>query len=290
MFSIITVNYNNAALTATCVEKTCVELDRIGARYEVIIVDNHSIDNSLITLQQQFQTRQHIKIVHSGRNGGFGFGNNMGVRHSQYPILWFLNSDAWCIRATDLGHLATLVQQDDTGCVSNIMRDADGTVHPNGGAQVSFRYFVLSSFRLGQLYRRHKWIQQVVKVLFRRSSYIQAGKHDTWDTPKRAQVVSGASFFMEARKYQLLNGFDEHFFLYDEDTDLCYRAALQGWKNYVTPYLEVATINHSTTSKMNRLDLKRIKLSSRLYFYKKHFSPIPRVVLALIARLTWKQL
>jgi GT2 family glycosyltransferase len=288
--SIISVNYNNSGLSAECLSRTIKILTDNKIVFEVILVDNHSIDGSFEYLTAFFKEQGNVVVLKAEKNGGFGYGNNIGARYAKYDMLWFLNSDAWCTIAQGLNQMRNLILNQYTGLVSNIMKDSDGTVHPNGGAEVTFKYFFLSSLRLGLLFRKNKFIRLLATSLFRQSSYIKASQHNNIDRPVQKQIVSGASVFIEKKKYEKLGGFDEVFFLYDEDTDLCYRATLVGLKNYVTNFCEVATINHSTTSKLSPAMLKKIKLDSRLYFYRKHFTGLRKNCLSLLAKVTWRLL
>jgi N-acetylglucosaminyl-diphospho-decaprenol L-rhamnosyltransferase len=290
MISIISVNYNNAPFTASCVTKTMMLLNANAIPFEYLIVDNKSTDNSFQYLLHAFENYDQVKVLDSKKNGGFGFGNNVGATHARFDILWFLNSDAWCTKFGGIAALVKVIAMRDTGIVSNIMKDIDGTVHPNGGASLTFKYLFMASFRPGLLFRKSPLLRTIASRIFGKSDYINARLHDQIDQPIEREIVSGASFFIEKDKYQSLGGFDESFFLYDEDTDLCYRAKQSGLRNYVAPYAEVMTINHSTTSKISSIFLKQIKYQSRIYLIRKHFTGLKRIVLFLITRLTWRLL
>jgi N-acetylglucosaminyl-diphospho-decaprenol L-rhamnosyltransferase len=284
MLSIITINYNNASLTVSCVDKTVALVEQSNVPFEVIVVDNRSTDDSFQELGKRV-THPNVRVVQSGRNGGFGFGNNIGVEYANYPYLWLLNSDAWCTRILDLPVLLEKLGAEKTGLISTVMADADGTIHPNGGAEVSFKYFLLSSFRVGALIRKNKWLKQLVVKFIPGTTYSKSYQHDQHQF-RPAQVVSGASMLVSKKVYMAVGGFDCNFFLYDEDTDLCYRIAKQGYTNYTTNLLEVQTVNHSSTGKLPSKFLRGIKQNSRMYFIGKHFGGVEKYILLLTTSLT----
>jgi N-acetylglucosaminyl-diphospho-decaprenol L-rhamnosyltransferase len=285
MISVVTINYNNAALTLQCVQKTYALL-KGKVEFEIIIVDNASTDDSYAWLKEN-STLDNIKIVRTDRNGGFGYGNNVGVAEATFPIIWLLNSDAWCTRIDDLQAVLEKLTAQGTGLISTVMADADGTIHPNGGAEVSFKYFLLSSFRIGAIIRKNKWLKKLVVRLIPGTNYSKSYQHDLHQF-RPAHVVSGASMLVTKDVYLAVGGFDCKFFLYDEDTDLCYRLTQAGFNNYTTNLLEVRTINHSSTRKLPSKFLRGIKQDSRKYFIRKHFNGLEKYILLFTTSFTKK--
>jgi GT2 family glycosyltransferase len=293
-FSIISVNYNNALLLVSVVNRTLATLS--GHSFEIIIVDNDSTDGSLSLLRDRFADIPCVSVVGSGRNGGFGFGCNRGAAEARSDVLWFLNSDAWVSDSGGLEEALALCRRDPTGIVGTSVVYDDAKVSPQGGGDLSFSYLLISSFRLGALFRSlPEGLQKFMASLLRNwpglfGRYARSLDHNTVRNRYQSLGVGGASFLIRRSVYSLLGGFDEGFFLYDEDGDLCIRCVEKGFVNWIDPRVVVHTYRSASTSKVPSLKLKKIKCESRLRLIDKHFSGGRRVLLRLVTVLTWRLL
>lgn len=292
--SIVTVNYNNAALLIEVLDRT---LDILSSYpVEVIVVDNGSPDDSFEILKSYYAKSDRVNVIASGRNGGFGFGCNAGAAVATTDILWFLNSDAWVSSTEGLDDAVKLLQNTTVGLVgtSVLLDNAEPT--PQGGSDMTFSYFLLSSFRPGALFRKIPLsVKRLIVPLLRAMPGHISTYADGYQSAHRSEIfecrgIGGASFFVRKGLYDKLNGFDEDFFLYDEDGDFCLRTLSSGCKNYVVPSIKVMTYPSATTSKVKSIELKKIKRHSRLLLISKHFFGIQAIVLNLVTRLTWRLL
>lgn len=293
-FSIVSVNYNNYSLTKKVVDKTIHVLKEID--YEIIIVDNGSENNSFHILNNHYIHNNKVKIINSKKNGGFGYGCNIGCKYVKNEIIWFLNSDAWIDSIEGFNEMFELVLKNDTGIIGTAVMLNNGTATPQGGSDMSFIYFLFSSLRLGKLFRNlptplYKNLIKIFDIMpgiF--SNYSKSLTHDKKKEKIQTIGVGGASFIIRKNVFLKNNGFDEKFFLYDEDGDLCLRLHKNGYQNYIFPIVKVMTYPSATTSKLDKVELKRIKKNSRLYFIDKHFYGIKKFALILITTLTWRLL
>ncbi len=290
-FSIITVNYNNAALLIEVLDRTVAALKDF--HYEVITVDNGSTDNSLQTLERHYQNHPYIKVIDSGRNGGFGYGCNSGAKLAKGPVLWFLNSDAWVSSTKGLNQTLELTRQNSTGIVGTSVLLEDSSATPQGGGNMSFGFFLLSSFRLGATFRRLPASLQakIIRPLSRFGGsfgrYAKSFNHHTSKDTFISPSVGGASFLIRSSVYAQLNGFDEGYFLYDEDIDLCLRCLGKNHQNWISPNVVVKTYPSATTSRVPSLKLKLIKRSSRRRLIRLHFHGAKRLLLLIATEMTW---
>ncbi len=293
-FSIITVNYNNAELLINVLQRTISALDAL--RYEIIVVENGSTDDSFRTLVQHFHAHPYIRVIASGRNGGFGSGCNTGAKYAKAPILWFLNSDAWVSSKAGLEQALELTRQESTGVVGTSVLLNDSTIAPQGGSDMSFSYFFVSSFRPGALFRRFPSFLRRALLFFlahlpgNMGRYARSFDHHEAKNAYLSRGVGGASFLVRANLYRTLEGFDEGFFLYDEDGDLCLRCIQLEKLNWIVPSLVANTYPSATTSKVPSLRLKLIKRKSRMRLIEKHFSGIRRRILLITTSITWRLL
>ncbi len=290
-FSIITVNYNNAPLLIDVVKKSHEALKDFS--FEFIIVDNLSTDNSFQLLSKEFSSWESVLVYSSGQNGGFGFGCNFGAKQASSPILWFLNSDAWVESVSKLPEILEFSLNPDVGLIGTSVFTNSGVPTPQGGGDMSFAYFLLSAFRVGAIFRGINPIikKRILNFLVGYKGVLgqYANSHFHADSSKRYKSfgVGGASFLVQKSKFQAQNGFDENFFLYDEDGDLCMRFLHSGFINYIDPDVKVFAYESATTSKLPSLSLKKIKLKSRVLFIEKHFNGFRRYTLLAVTYMTW---
>jgi len=294
LVSIISVNYGNARLLAECVALSIATLGDLG--FEYLLVDNVSPDDSYEFLKTHFRNDPRVRVVQTARNGGFGSGCNYGARLARSPVLWFLNSDAWIVRLEGLTEALQYLTRPETGLIGTAVALHDGTRVPQSGGQLSFTYLALSSFRLGKLFR------MLPAPVARAASsagvfaprplrgYLNSFSHADKANIFVAGSAGGGSFLIGRQTFHLLHGFDENFFLYDEDADLCARAIDAGYRIYVHPKIAVRMFPSATTSKMPSLELKRIKKRSRVLLITKHFSGWRRQVLRIVTSITWRLL
>ena len=290
-FSIITVNYNNALLLISVLERTLVALHKFS--FEVIVVDNGSTDDSLRILADHYANHPVVTVIDSSRNGGFGFGCNAGARVARAPVLWFLNSDAWVFSTTRLKQTIELAQHADTGLVGTSVLLDDATASPQGGSDMSFGFFLVSSFRPGAAFRRlPEPVRHLLQKLFRHlpgsfGLYAKSYEHHTVIDPYISRGVGGASFLIRRSIFNQLRGFDERFFLYDEDADLCLRCIDMNLNNWIEPGVQVLTYPSATTSRLPSIRMKWIKRDSRLRLIDKHFQGAQKLLLHAVTQITW---
>lgn len=291
--SIIVVNYNNPCVTIDCLEKTLSSLQGSGIFYEIVVVDNCSSDNSFSLLTSYCASHPYLKFVLSPHNGGFGFGCNVGALHSSGSCLWFLNSDAWIVALDGFAYILELLSAPTTGLIGTSVLDERMVPTPQSGSSMSFASIFLASLRIGYIYRSMPPALRLIanKLLSNLpifSRYIIAQKHDKLCVPHLVvPAVGGASLLVAKTTFLSIGMFDEGFFLYDEDGDLCLRSTAHSYQNLLVPSVVVATINHSSVAKLPSFRLKLIKRRSRLYFISKHFSGFEKIVLLLMTNITF---
>lgn len=252
--SIIIVNYNVKYFLEQClcsVQKAIKEIDA-----EVFVVDNASTDGSVEYLQKEFQ---FAKFIVNDRNEGFSKANNVALQQCAGEYVLFLNPDT--IIAENILHdcLDFFSTHEKAGAIGVRMIDGSGNFLPE--SKRSFPSIMVSFFKLFGL-----------SSLFSHSRFFN--RYSLGYLPEDAihevDVLSGA--FLMARRDMLLqlNGFDEAFFMYGEDIDLCYRIQQSGYKNY---YLGNKTIIHfkGESAKQSSFNYVRIFYNAMSVFVKKHY-------------------
>lgn len=231
--SVLVVNYNTADLVKQCIESLLSQRD---VRFEVIVVDNNSRDHSLAVLQA-YQSR--ITFIANMDNKGFGKANNQAFALSTGRYIFMLNPDAVCLTDHDLSRLTQFMD-------AELSYGLIGTRIVNNQDQVE------------QTAYYHYPHQQQTKADFSR-------------LPGELATVLGASMVVRREVFEQVKGFDEDFFLYGEETDLCLRIRKLG---YGIGYCESVTVKHvgSASEKGNPpTEILRKKKAGKLLFYRKHY-------------------
>jgi N-acetylglucosaminyl-diphospho-decaprenol L-rhamnosyltransferase len=289
--SFISVNYCNGELTRSCLLRTYESLDSFQRqRCQFVIVDNCSENGDYKRLADAaWPSGIQITIVMADRNGGFGYGCNLGARNSLYETLFFLNSDAWLVDASELQTAVEMLQKPDCGAIFPSIAEDGGAPHPNGIDVPTFGAMLLGGLKVGSFLRAAIGAERLKRSgTFLPFNYIQAFRNEDSTTPISIEIGTGAAFLMRRSYFQELGGFDEGFFLYDEDRDLFVRSRNTGRQHWLLPRLRALTRNSSTTSKLPPGRLKEIKRDSRALYIRKHFTGLRRDMLLGMNHLTWK--
>lgn len=207
--SIIILNWNTRDLLEKCLRS--LECPQPAITFEVIVVDNASEDDSRDMVAREFP---QFQLVFNKKNLGFGAGNNVAIPQSQGRYVLFLNSDTIVMD----GALTALVRfgdaHPDIGVIGPKLLNGDGSL------QYSCRRFpnlAAGFFRntpLGRLFPNNRFA----------SDYLM----QDWDhaTPRDVDWVSGAALMIRREVLDVIGGFDEEYYMYCEDVDLCRRAGL----------------------------------------------------------------
>ncbi len=263
--SAILVNFNDKAHLGPCLDSLRPELSEPGD--EIIVVDNASGDGSREMLAAAYPD---VRVLANARNVGFARANNQAIRESRGGYLLFLNTDT-VVRPYAVRRLVeTLESEPGAGAC------APALIHPGGRFQVSFGREV--GF-LGQI------IQKAVLNPWQRRRLPRRTR------TREAAWLSAACLLARREAVDRAGGFDEGFFIYFEDIDLCRRLRQAGWRLVFDPRVQIQHLGGATTGpqpRRSRLEYRR----SQLRYYDKHVSAAGRALLrvSLRAELAWKTL
>jgi len=243
--SIILVNYNAKLHLQECLlslEKNAQDTD-----YEVIVVDNNSSDGSQELIEKSYP---QAKLIRNRENIGFARANNQGLRESKGEFVLFLNPDT-VIHPKALERLLEEMKGDRlVGAVGPALLSDRNVYQISFGGRVNFLQELLRKYLLNSYLKFKLKIRQ----------------------PKQeVRWLSGACLLIRKDILEDSGLFDESYFLYFEDIDLCFRIKEKGFKLI---YLPQARVFHrggaSTLPKklFSRYEYRR----SQLYFYRKHNS------------------
>jgi GT2 family glycosyltransferase len=238
--SVIVVSFNTREKLRHC-------LTALGAEHEVIVVDNASSDGSPAMVAADFP---HAKLVANTENRGFGAANNQGLAIATGELVLLLNSDAYVAPDT-VSRLAEVFAD------PNVVAAGPRLVNPDGSLQGSAAR-VLGPWAV---FCEQTYLEKLLPGSRLLSPYwIRPSGDDTLDV----EQVMGACLMMRPGER-----FDERFFLYCEDTDLCRRLRQRGRILYV-PSLSVVHDLGSSSSQNRWRAVARYNHGKELYFRLHH--------------------
>lgn len=260
----VILNWRSAAMTLRAIEAARIAMTGIDGA--ITVVDNDSQDGSFEHLVAAIQAHgwedgtTPVRVIQSGWNGGFGAGNNVGIRAglpggARPDYVYILNSDAFPAPDAIRLLLEHLESHPATGFAGSHIHGLDGEPHHTAFRFPSVAGEFEQAARLGPVSR-----------LLRRAVVAPPLPVVT------AQVdwLAGASLMMRQEVLDQIGLFDETFFLYFEETDLCLRAARAGWP---TDYVVESRVAHIGSASTGMKDWRRIPgfwLDSRHYYYVKN--------------------
>lgn len=252
--SVVILNYNVRYFLEQCIRSVLKAISTLDA--EIIVVDNNSSDDSGLMMQRLFPS---IRYIENKSNVGFPKGNNIGVSYAKGEYICILNPDTVVgeYAFTKLLSFAAGVQ--DMGIVGCQLIDGKGQFLPESKRGVPTPWVSFS-----KVTGLHKIAP---KSSFFNGYYApDLSKDESGEVP----ILVGAFMFMEKKVYLELEGFDEDFFMYVEDTDLSYRVIKSGYKNFYKHDVVVVHYKGESTVK-DYLYMQRFRKGMQI-FYKKHFS------------------
>jgi GT2 family glycosyltransferase len=266
--SAIVVSFNTRDDLLRCLDAL---VSRTAVPLEVIVVDNASTDGSADAVRARFPA---VAVIANEANLGFARANNLALRAARGAHVLVLNSDCEVRPGAVAALDAILEARPDVAVVGPRTIGGDGTPQVSFGPALT----PVAEWRQGRLVRGVKAGRpDALRLAAERSAREQ---EPDW--------VSGSCFLARRSVLDAVGGFDESFFLYEEDVDLCLRVRRAGWRVVYTPAAEV--VHHLGRSMDQAPALARLEYHrSHLLYYLKHNSAGERVALRawIAGRAAW---
>jgi len=257
--SIVIISYNTADLLRDCIDSINAQCaDRLS--YEIIVVDNASLDNSCSMVEQAYPD---VKLIKNSDNRGFAAANNQAMEISRGNCILLLNSDT-IVQDRAVEILYNYMQtHSDVGISGPMLIDGNGLLLRSIG---TYRPPWLTMLHTVTTFLTKKW--QLDKYSPENFDYNQTFEaRDVW--------VTGACLMIKRQVCTQIGFLDEHFFFLGEDCDWCYRAVKSGWQ---VAYVHAAVVTHliSSSGKNFSSTEKEIRLKAncqvqQMYYIKKHY-------------------
>lgn len=240
--SVILVNYNTKDLLYNCLKS--IYKHTSGVSYEIIVSDNGSIDGSLEMLEKEFPK---VIIVKNMDNLGFGKANNRGVEQARGKYVFLLNTDT-IITNNSLYMFYQFAEKNENYIVGAYLRDREFNVINSYG---DFTRPIKALLR--------KYYDYFPFLLSIRKKHIKTPCLEN----RIVDFVTGADMFLAKSNYLLCNGFDENFFMYHEDDDLCRTAKNLNIKSIV---IEGPIIQHLEGAS-SKVKVRKLCIQDKSYLY-----------------------
>jgi len=235
----------------------------------IIIVDNHSPDDSVAAVESLGNPPSDLRIIHNSENRGFAAACNQGSVLARGEYLLFLNPDTVLHERSLSVTLDYLEQQRNTniGIVSIQLFDPCGRIARSCSRFATLRVFLAHCLGINRLAAFIEW-----------NMFWEEWAHDHTEP---VDHVIGAFYLIRRSVFESLKGFDERFFVYFEDMDLSLRAHKAGWRSV---FLADAQAFHGGGGSSGQVKAHRLFywLRSRLFFAFKHFRPWQAWVLVAV--------
>jgi N-acetylglucosaminyl-diphospho-decaprenol L-rhamnosyltransferase len=241
----VIVSYRSSATLRGCVEPLLAM-----PQVRTTVVDNASPDDTPALIADL-----PVQLIRSPRNGGFSYGCNLGAANGDAPYLLFLNPDARIEQPALDTMLATLGAHPSAGLVGPRI------LEPGGELAFSRRRFPRQRSTFAQALFLHRlrplatWTDELVRDV---PTYARSGEEE-W--------LSGACMLVRRDAFSAIGGFDERFFLYCEDTDICRRLWDGGWS---VRFDADAEVHHIGGASSGAGETQAIAARSRVIYAQKH--------------------
>ncbi|MDD5687521.1 MAG: glycosyltransferase family 2 protein [Elusimicrobia bacterium] len=281
LLSISIVSYNTKDLLYNCLKSIYTQIRDIN--FEVIVVDNNSSDGSQEMVKKEFS---QVRLILNTVNNGFGKANNQAIRESKGKYILLLNSDTVIINDIVKKMIDFMESNLQTGVAGCKLLRPDMTIQP----MTNFAFNIWTEFaRFFNLKKIIYFIPGLAKFTAKYFAKFMGKNYKSYfnsylvqNKVQKVDYVSGACLMARKNVVMDIGLFDEKFFLYYEDVDLCLRIKQKGWIINLLP--ETGIVHHiGQSSKKELWKISGSMNASMYYYYKKHNSFIEVLLIKIIA-------
>jgi GT2 family glycosyltransferase len=265
--SIIIVSWNVKDILSDCLDS--VLRSSIAFPYEIIVVDNASTDGTAGDIKKKFPV---VKIIENKENLGFAFANNQGANFSSGEYLLFLNPDTILFGDTISSLVGFMDRNPDIAmCGPRILNE-------NRTIQKSIRNF--PSWPKA-LYR-----YTILKYLGLFKSHFEKWYNRGFDYDKQADIeqLIGAAMLIRKNVFEQIGRFDERFFMYYEEVDLCRRLRDDGFRVVYYPGAQLIHLGGKSARQIPAMS-RSMMLRSLLLYFRKNSSILSYIPLSVIFKI-----
>lgn len=255
LLTVVVVTYNNRHQIGPCLSSL-----QAAARLapdlamRICVADNASPDGTADLVRHSFPD---VDLFVLERNAGFGAANNKVLREVASPYVLLLNPDTEVVGDAPAALVRFLEGRPEAGIVGGRLVYPDGRFQHSAFAFPNLAMSLLDFFPIN-----HRLTESRINGRYPRSQY---------ERPFEIDHPLGACMCVRKDVLDLIGGFDERFFMYCEEIDLCLRAKRAGWQVWYTP--DATIVHHEAASTRQFRGPMLVELHrSRFRFFAKHYS------------------
>ena len=242
----IVVSWNTAEMTLRCVQSI---IDKEHSDHEIIVVDNHSSDDTCRLLRERYP---HVRLIENESNEGYARANNKGIKAAKGDLIILMNSDAALISPEPVRQIQEYLENEpNCGIVGARQVFPDGRLQSLGREFISVKSLIKS------------------QILFSSAPVWRSGKIP--DHALAADYVDGAFLAIRRSVIDRIGLLNENYFMYAEDMEWCAAATAQGWTVRVLPKIEVLH-EHAASSKKSFVNILVHNAVNQCRFLYKHYN------------------
>jgi len=260
------ISFNTKELLADCLSSVAAQGRDLLTK--TVVVDNASTDGSVALVEEKYPQAQ---LIANNENLGFAKAANQVLKNSKSQFVLLLNSDTILYDKSIESMVDFMQGCPQAGAVGPLLLNPDGTNQASGRRFPSFLDASMHAF-LGVIAPENRFSRRY-KLL-------------DWDRKNKKEVdwISGAAFALRRQAVKEIGFFDERFFMYVEDMDICYRLWENGWKIFLLPEAKVTHYIGESSKQLNAQMIREFQKS--IYrFYLKQNAHSPKRFLAPLVRL-----
>jgi len=264
--SIIIVNWNSGKYLEQCLRSIFKNKPRFS--FEIVVVDNNSTDQSLKSIEKY---HTWIEIIRNPTNMGLSKANNIGINKTTGKYILFLNPDTEILPETLNKIVRYFEEHKKIGALGPKLLNINRSVQTSCHGFITLAQVLFEISTLDKLFPKNR-VNKLILGKFLGSIFSNLlANYKEYNKITKVNVVMGSCFLTSRATLEDVGYFDEHFFLYHEENELCYRLWKKGLNCIYFPKVSVIHYNKQSTSKIPEIVFFE-RCKSLLYYFRKHYS------------------
>lgn len=268
--SIIIVNWNTKYFLSQSIESIKTHTKKVS--YQIIVVDNFSSDGSPEMMEKEFP---EVTLIKNRKNEGFGRANNQGLAKARGKYILFLNSDV-AVKENCLDRMLDFMEKNpEVGASSCTLTFPDGSLQPSCRRFPSFKVFFSMMIGLRYFFPNLKIFKEYLML--------------DWDHSDVRDVdqIMGSFMFVRRDVLDRVGSFDERYWMYFEEVDLCLRIKRSGWKIVHYPYARAVHFLSKSSEQWGKMKRREEFERSLLKYFKKNGKSSEYYILLVLSKLRY---
>lgn len=263
--SVILVSYNTKELTRDCI-KSLYEKTQ-GLKYDVWVVDNASSDGSVQMIKEEFPD---VKLIESHENLGFGRANNLAIKQSDAKYCFLLNTDTILVNnaVKILFDYMEKPENSDVGGCGGQLYNSDMTFQHSVGEFDTIEKLQRKALGINFTELKCRY-NNIFKTKFKKQKENHADKPYVFSLAYEPDFIIGADLMLRKSALDKAGAFDERFFMFGEEAELCFRLKKHGFRIGFVPESSIIHIGGASAYKANtHVAVEKMILDGTILFFK----------------------